>query len=193
MPRPSLREARRAQILDAYERCIVRYGVEGSSLEAVAKEAGLARALIRHNVGNRDALLQAAVERFLERSRVALGQLLEALPAERPLECMIEWLFDTHASDPHLALVSNALVAAGASDPALAAAMRDWTDGFFEMVAEAAARGSPNAGAEELDTVAAGIASAYFVAESVTPIGPMPALRANCKAAALRLAGSLAT
>ncbi len=191
MPRPSLKEERREQILDAYERCLIRFGVEGSTLEAVAKEAGLARALIRHNVGNRDELQQAAVVRFLERSDASLQELLDALPAQRPLERMIEWLFDPHSSDPHIALVSGALVAAGANDSALAKVMRDWNTDFFDKVAEVAGRSYPDAEVETLRAVAAGISSAFFVAESVTPIGPMSAFCADCKAAALRLARSL--
>ena len=33
MPRPSLKAQRSEEILDAYERCVARYGVEGATLE----------------------------------------------------------------------------------------------------------------------------------------------------------------
>ena len=54
MARPSVKEERREQILTAYEQCVARYGVEGATLDKVAEEAGLARPLIRHNIGNRE-------------------------------------------------------------------------------------------------------------------------------------------
>ena len=80
MPRRSLKEERRSQILDAFEICVARYGVEGATLERVAEEAGLARPLIRHNVGNREDLLDALLERYLESSEHSMRQLLAALP-----------------------------------------------------------------------------------------------------------------
>lgn len=191
MPRPSLKQERRAQILDAYERCLIRFGVEGSSLEAVAKEAGLARALIRHNVGNRDQLLEAAVDRFLEQSRTSMEQLVAALPAERPLVSLIDWLFDPQGSDPHLSLVSDALIAASANDPALARRMRDWTRAFVDSITEVARKSHPGAEEAEVGAVAAGITATYFTAEALTPMGPMSELRVAFKTAALRLVQTL--
>ncbi len=191
MPRPSLKQERRTQILDAYERCLIRFGVEGSSLEAVAKEAGLARALIRHNIGNRDQLLEAAVDRFLLESNRSMEQLLDALPAEGALVCLIDWLFDPQGSDPHLSLVSDAFIAASANNPDLAGRMRTWTHTFFDSIVEVARRSHPGAEKEALRTVAAGITANYFTAESLTPMGPMRDLRAAFRSAALRLAETL--
>ena len=41
MGRPNLTEVRTSEILDAFERCVARFGLEGSSLERVAEEAGI--------------------------------------------------------------------------------------------------------------------------------------------------------
>ena len=38
MGRPSLTEVRTVEILDAFERCVARYGLEGSSLERIAED-----------------------------------------------------------------------------------------------------------------------------------------------------------
>ena len=80
MPRPSVKTERTAEILDAFERSVARFGVEGSTLERIAEEAGLRRSLLRHYVGNRDDLLDALVERFLERSSREMDVLFAALP-----------------------------------------------------------------------------------------------------------------
>jgi len=80
MARPSLAAERRDQILDALERCLRRRGLEGTTLDAVAREAGVQRPLIRHYFGNRDELLAAAVARAVARH----GREIEAALAERP-------------------------------------------------------------------------------------------------------------
>ncbi len=169
----------------------MRYGVEGTTLDQVAKQAGLARPLIRHNVGNRDDLLAATMERFVKRSEEATRAFIDALPAEGTLETMIEWLFDPSEPDSRTVLLSSALIAAGANDPGLAGTMRQWTRDFVQSLAEVVRKARPGADEGAVEAVAAGIASAYFTAESVTPIGPMSDLRGACRQAADRLAGTL--
>lgn len=93
MPRPSLVATRRGQILDALERCLARQGLEGTSLESVAAEAGVARPVIRHYFGNRDALLAAAVARAVAAYRADLEDALRALPRERRLGAFLDYLF----------------------------------------------------------------------------------------------------
>ena len=61
MGRPSLANVRREQILDALERCLARDGLVGTTLEAVAEEAGVRRPVIRHYFGNRDELVAAVM------------------------------------------------------------------------------------------------------------------------------------
>ena len=68
MARPSLKKERTDQILDALERCLAGYGLEGATQDRIAEEAGLARPLIRHNVGNRDDMLRLGLDRFIRRS-----------------------------------------------------------------------------------------------------------------------------
>lgn len=93
MARPSLAATRREQILDALERCLARRGLEGTSLEAIATEAGVARPLIRHYFGNRDALLAAAVERAVAAYGAELEEAVCALPREGRFAAFLDHLF----------------------------------------------------------------------------------------------------
>lgn len=94
MARPSLAATRREQILDALERCLVRDGLERTSLQSVAAEAGVARPLIRHYFGNRDALLAAAVERAMVAYRADLEAALRAQPPGGDcLDAFLDYLF----------------------------------------------------------------------------------------------------
>ena len=88
MARPRVTEERSRQILDAVEVCVARHGLEGASLQRIAEQAGLARGLLRHHVGNREALIEAMAERFLVKSAAELAELTEAKARNHP------WLGD---------------------------------------------------------------------------------------------------
>ncbi len=62
MARQSLTDRRRPQILAAFARCIGKTGIAGTSLEAVAAEAGMRRSILRHFVGNREELLRETAQ-----------------------------------------------------------------------------------------------------------------------------------
>ena len=191
MPRPSVKQERREQILDAYEQCVVRFGLEGATLELIAKQAGLARALIRHNVGNRADLKEALIERFLARSRSSLDDMIDALPRRNRLAVLVEWLFDPDYLDPQTVLLSEALIAASTDDPLLARKMRGWTTGFVAALENAIRREHPDAGEATVTAVAAGLTGIYFNIESLSPLGDMPGLLDASKQAALLLIATL--
>lgn len=191
MPRPAMKEERREQILQAFERCVARYGLEGATLERIAEEADLARALIRHNVGNREDLVAALVERFFKQSDEQWNSLIEVLPDQDSSRTLIEYLFDTRYSDPQLVLLTEALIAAGAQDKALAKRLRDWIDQSLGMIANVLRQDVPDAEHERVEAAAAGILGIYFNVDSFALIGDMSRLRNASRAAALSLIENL--
>lgn len=191
MGRPSVKDERREQILRAYETCVARFGVEGASLEKVAEQAGLARPLIRHNVGNRDDLLAALVDRFLSRSETSVQRMINALPESRATETLIDWLFDPNYSDAQFVLVAEALIAASQEDPALATLMKRWTRDFIASVRSVLEKDAPSAPGDTIDAVAAGVTGIYFNTDSLTPLGDMSDIRDASKRAALMLVTTL--
>ena len=191
MGRPSVKEERREQILMAYETCVARFGVEGASLEKVAEEAGLARPLIRHNIGNREDLLAALVERFLDRSDRSVRVMIDALPTPGSIHILIDWLFDSEYSNAQFVLVAEALIAASQNDPALATLMRNWTRDFVSTVRSVIELAYPATRADQLDAVAAGVTGIYFNTDSLAPLGEMPDMREASKRAAKMLVSHL--
>ena len=192
MARPSLKKQRRDQILDAVEHCIARFGVDGATLERIADKAELARPLIRHNVGNREELLQACFERFIERSRHEAASMFALLPEKKRIETMVEWLFDDQYWSVNEVLVTGAFTAWGADQPDVAARIRTWTMEFVGDVAKQMSQRYPKAPAEMVQACASGVVNIYFSIESMTPVGDMRALRQSSKAAALILVEHLA-
>ena len=191
MARPTLKQERREQILVAFETCVARYGVEGATLAKIADEAGLARPLVRHNVGNRDDLLEALVARHLRDSRLKTEAMIHALPSERAAETLIDWLFDPQYSDAKLVQVAGALIAASGDDPSLATHMRRWLDEFVARLNDQFAKEFPNADPTDVAAVAAGVTGVYFNVEALYPLGDVKGLLAASKRAALILVRSL--
>lgn len=191
MARPSIKQERRNQILDACETCLVRYGYAGTTLNRVADTAGLARPLIRHNLGNRDALLAATVERFIRRSDEDLDTWLDALPDVNSLDTLIEWLFDPATSDPHFIGVSGALGVGALEDEELERVLHQWNDRFVERLAMIVRGSYPGAGEIDITTIAAGIAAIYLGSDPGSKISSATPFRQQCQAAAKRLVETL--
>ena len=191
MPRPAMKKERREQIMQAFERCVARYGLEGATLERIAEEAGLARALIRHNVGNREDLIAALIERFFEKSAGQWNSLVKILPTKDGGRVLIEYLFDPQYGNPQLVLLTEALVAAGAQDKALAKRLRKWIDGTLDIIVNVLRQDAPDADAEQIEAAAAGILGVYYNVDSFALVGDMARLRTASKAAAISLVENL--
>ena len=191
MGRPSLKKQRTAEILDAYEACVIRYGVEGATLERVAAEAGIARPLIRHHIGNRDSLLSALVERFRNVSQHQLQELVAYLPEKGRSAALIDLLFDEAYTDTNMTRLAQALLSAAAERSDLADYLRAWTNRFMGMIRTELQGDYPRAGDEDIDTVVAGITGIYFNVDSFAPLGAFDQLRRSSKAAVFRLMDSL--
>ena len=115
MPRRDLTEERTAQILDAFARCVVQYGLDGTSLEQVAEEAGVKRSILRHYVGNRDALINAMVERVVQKYAQQLEAMVAYLPeaGNERIETLLSLLFQPEPDESaQEAFVFETLIAA---------------------------------------------------------------------------------
>lgn len=67
MPRSLETDPQRERLLDAAEACLERYGLSKTTVEDVAREAGLSRATVYRQVGSRDALVTLVAVREAER------------------------------------------------------------------------------------------------------------------------------
>ena len=193
MARPDVRDKRRDQLLDAFEEIVARNGIEGATLARTAEVAGLARPLIRHNIGNREDLVAALVERFLEKSRDAMDGMLNELPPEKAIHVLVDWLFDKSYSDPQLVRISSALITASADDPRLARKMRSWLREFIDRITFTLSASYPDAGKDRVDAVATGLTGIYFNIESLYPLGDIQSVSRASRNAAMLLVTSLET
>ncbi|MEO0370661.1 MAG: TetR/AcrR family transcriptional regulator [Pseudomonadota bacterium] len=118
--RPSNKDERSEQIMQAFVRCVVRFGIEGATLSRVAEEAGLSRPLIRHHLGNRDEMIAQlqcfVISRFTENNNA----LMAVLKGQDDPRAVVDILFaeDSH-SDHAMTLTFAALTARARDDEAL--------------------------------------------------------------------------
>jgi len=99
MARPSVAEERREEILAAFETCIVRKGLAGTTLADVAEEAGQARSLVRYFVGNRASMVGALMERLLEKGSAQLRSLPPGPTIEETLDLLLDAIFEDQTTN----------------------------------------------------------------------------------------------
>ena len=99
MGRKDLTEQRHEDILDAFEQCLIKYGLEESTLERVAQEAGKSRNIIRHYIGNREDLIAAFVERILLRIKQVSEEILANTPKQKLIPNVLDFLFEERKAD----------------------------------------------------------------------------------------------
>jgi AcrR family transcriptional regulator len=75
MGRPSVRDQRREEIIDAVQKCIVDFGLTNTTLARIAERAGMQQSAIAHFVGNRDEVINAALERSTDFYEEVIGEL----------------------------------------------------------------------------------------------------------------------
>jgi len=191
MGRPSKKAERTEEILQAFYRCVARYGIEGSTLERIAEESGLKRSLVRHFVGNRDELIALLVDRVVEQSDQQWSAFMESLPGAQVSAPLLDGLFCAQYSDAEYILVIESLIFAAGRDDALRQRMQQWMQRFTDDVVMLLQRDYPTSPADNLEAVSFGIISIYFNLDSLAPLGMNQQYRQPARTAAQRLIESL--
>jgi AcrR family transcriptional regulator len=93
--REALSGTRRAQILEAALRVWMRRGFDGSPVEAIAREAGLAKGTLYLYFPTKDAILDAIVERYsLLPDMTELTEALRSTPPEQAIPLIAGRLYE---------------------------------------------------------------------------------------------------
>ena len=192
MGRPSLAGERTEQILDAFERCVARFGLEGSSLDRIAEEADMKRSILRHYIGNRDELVLALADRVIAKYEAHFESHLQATSAFTPVKQLMSYLFPAKAvSSTESILVIESLIAAGATCPDIRKKMMGYIDRLIDRSASLLRRAYPETSNQKCWAAAYGVVSICFNQESLTPLGPPPKYLRAAKSSAEVLITSL--
>jgi len=69
MGRPSLKEQRRAEIVNAFSQVLAEHGYQGATILVVAERAGMAPGLVHHYFANKSELLSNLLDELVARFR----------------------------------------------------------------------------------------------------------------------------
>lgn len=175
MGRPDLTAVRTAEILDAFEQCVARFGLEGSSLERVAEEAGMKRSILRHYVGNREDLVQALADRVVSKFRRRFDEFRESISESSQPAQLLEFFFPKQPLEStESILVVEALIAASGEYPAVQTLMLGYIDDLVSGTASELQTAFPESGRTRCWEVAYGVVSICFNQESLSPLGLSP-------------------
>lgn len=99
MARARVDAERREKILEAFEACVVRQGIERTTLEDIAREAGQPRSLVRYFAGNRDELVAKLVDRLLARTSERVMSMRARSNGDTAM--LVRLYFDEFFADEH--------------------------------------------------------------------------------------------
>lgn len=132
MGRPSVREKRRVEIVQAFARVLATHGYSGATIAAVAQEAGIAPGLVHHHFANKAdmlaSLLEELMDRFRRRTR-AVESSADPLSAYAAAAVRLDGTADAIAARCWVGVLAEAV-----RDPSLFAQVRRLVDGEIEAI-----------------------------------------------------------
>ncbi len=173
MPRLSIKEQRAKEIVNAFERCIARNGINGAQLEKIADESGIQRPALRHFVGNRDQLIYSLTKSITAEYQQMLtnaGKLLDKM-GQKPEDLLVVIFMQTRLTTPERIIVLTNLYSIAPRYPKVKKELNNWYMNFVRWVANRLAEYKPKASKHDLEHVAIALVSMSFNFASLAPLG----------------------
>ena len=135
MSRPNTKEA----IIDAAEDAVIEVGASHLTLDAVAERAGISKGGLLYHFPNKDALLNAMLERLFADYQTRRAAVLESLPDSPGRELRAHILVglseDEIEKRSRSRKVASAIIAAAANDPKFMGTIRQHCGGIIRRIA----------------------------------------------------------
>lgn len=171
MARPRIGQERREEILAAFEACVARKGLAGTTLTDVAQEAGQPRSLVRYFIGNRADMVNALIDRLLLRGEEQFRQ----WPGHGTPEDMHRFVLDRIFADQTTNIVIMELWHLALRDDALRARLAAiYKQVILEVAAMMADENDPHPEAQDraFSAVALAFGTAFFRYLGIAPASP---------------------
>ena len=191
MGRRSLTEERTPEILEAFARSIIRYGLD-VSLEQVAEEAGMTRSIIRHYIGNRDQVVTTLMENIAQDYIQELQEASAEIAPENMIEETLDYLFEGEPGyDDYDKLIFSVLMTARDRYPDAKRILLNMVDRLIGMFARDLNQAYPHAQPSQCEAVAYSIIALAMSNESFLWLGIDTAYNATARRSAEVLVASL--
>lgn len=101
MPKVGMEPIRRKQLIEATQACIGEVGFSATTVQSIAKRAGVSAGIIAHYFGNKMGLLEATMRELLQQLKVELIQRLDSTTTPRDrIEAVIDINFSKTQTNP---------------------------------------------------------------------------------------------
>src|SRR5262245_16433058 len=192
MGRKDLTIKRRDTILDAMERCIAKYGMQGTTLTNIAAEARINRGLLHHYIGNRADLFQLMLERLIDRYQTSFGHYAATRPENNRAGIVIDYYFGAwFEMAPQDDAIILELLAESGRDPQIQKLLRNLYKGFENMIAHELVVLYPDADDRNLHSVAYSLMLLAFAHATITWLGLPLAKKTDIRSIATNLIQTL--
>lgn len=162
MARAKKEDARREQILAAFEACVIRQGLGGTSLADVAEEAALPRSLVRYFVGNRDDMVELLIARMVARADAEVARVAALGPRPETVAEVVDFLFDRVFTDPTSNGVVGELWYLALRDEQVRARLREVYARLLKRLVRGLRGVAHDAGDEDVEAVAFAVLSLAY-------------------------------
>ena len=171
MPRPSMAAQRTEEILDALEICILKFGIQATSLENIAEMANVKRTILRHYIGNRDDIICALSRRWRQKYTEQWRQVIDWLPANNKSDAIIDTLFTVGTEDRiNNTIIGEAIFSEAKRLESIKQDQLEIMSEFNGYICSALKNDYPSADEEKINLVATGVYANYLMAESLLPL-----------------------
>jgi len=192
MGRKDLTAERQTLILDATEHCIAKFGLQGTTLEKIADEAGINRGLIHHYVGNRNDVITLMIERLFERYQVSFATYATSRPESSHAEIVMDYYFNAWFElAPEDDAIILALFAESERDPQIRRVMQKLYDAFERLIAKELRQFFPKVGLNRLHSISYSLMLLAFSHASMVWLGLPQARQTDVRSTAVSLINSL--
>jgi AcrR family transcriptional regulator len=171
---PALQALRRPQIVEAALKVIAEHGIQNTTLDLVANEAGMSKGGIVHYFSTKDELIKEAMVAFyggiFKRGRETRDQF------SHPLDKLLSFTWLYNRDDPDMFLGYGILydfMAQASRNEDFSRAFHDWVDNWIALLQEAIEEGvamgaftvsDPESIAKTVSAIYQGIATRWYLA-----------------------------
>jgi len=193
MGRKNLKDQRSSEIIAALERCIGKKGLESTTLEQVAQEAGTSRRIIRHYLGNREEMILTAINQIEKKHMDSAMEVMGDFQLEARLKSALNYLFgEKFNSLPLNNLLAGLLASAVRGDDVVQGAMKRIYNKFHSTIEDELKRAFPRTERNDCRKAAFTIMTLAFGSGWMMQIGFSKQLTENNKVTAFNVIQNLA-
>jgi AcrR family transcriptional regulator len=164
MARPSLKLERQRIILQAFTECIAIKGLNATTLDDIASRSQMRRSLLRHNVGNREELINQVAEYVSTEFETIWREQRKQYANDKSDKWLLKTLFNSDPDEQYQALIPAffSLLASAHRYPEVTQRLKRCFNVYVDDITQELIRRHPNSTENDCQQVSLGIVGVFF-------------------------------